>query len=89
MKFNIEHNVKFNLKVEIKNFVPERQAPFCNNPSSTLYSAPGDPMEFDYVLYIVDEEGIKHELPEQLDFLYDDDDLFDKIVDKIIEETYE
>ena len=82
--FKKDYEIKLSLHINVTHYKPGREAPACSNPSSPLFSDPGDDEEFEFVLTLYDSEtGVKKELPEELDFLYDQ--LYDEIYSDYID----
>lgn len=63
--FEFETEITIPVKVVVKEFTPERPSPVCSNPSSPLYSDPGDPADWSDVEIILGDVNI-------IDYLTDD-----------------
>ena len=67
------------LCIEIESYIPGRPVPPCSNPDSPSFSDPGDTEEIDYNLYYVGKNDKVFLLPKFLEFLYEDEVLYNYI----------
>ena len=81
MKFKKTFNLDLELIVDVIDYTPARPAPACSNPSDPAYADPGDPAEIEFVLYLQDEDGKMHIIPDSLCVIYEM--LYDWILEEV------
>lgn len=56
---DIVYSEKFDedIIIEITHYKPGRPAPACSNPSSPAYSDPGDDVEVEFKMFLMDDDG--------------------------------